>query len=78
MSDIPSRHHSDEIPGKRTCRLLREMRKQLAEANRIPYTPAECTSTAPCTGSCPVCEEELAYLNRERAKKPTKWQIYPT
>lgn len=49
--------------GKEVCGRLKEIRRQVAEANGIPYEPAECHSEGECRGTCPKCEEELKYLS---------------
>ena len=44
---------------KETCRLLKGIRKRVAERYGIPYNPAECDFEGECTGSCPRTEAEL-------------------
>ena len=54
------------MTGKEKCRLLRQVRKEIAAANRIPYFPTECSYQGEdCTGTCPMCEAEARYLDRE-------------
>lgn len=48
--------------GKQTCRLLKEIRYQIAEANDIEYITSECRYKGDCTGTCPKCESEVRYL----------------
>lgn len=48
--------------GKETCRILKEIRKQIAEANDIKYVTEECKHKGDCLGTCPKCEAELQYL----------------
>ena len=48
--------------GKEICKILKGIRKKIAEANGISYQPAECHHESGCTGTCPVCEEELRYI----------------
>ena len=59
------------MKGKDICKQLREIRCQVASANGIDYTPAVCTHEGNCAGTCPACESELRYnerqLNRRRA-----------
>ena len=50
--------------GKQTCRILKEIRKQVAEANGIEYIVSECQYKGDCLGTCPKCEEEVLYLTR--------------
>jgi hypothetical protein len=50
--------------GKDTCKKLKEIRLQIARANGIKYAPRECTHKGPCLGTCPMCEQEVNYLER--------------
>ncbi|MBO5989604.1 MAG: OmpA family protein, partial [Paludibacteraceae bacterium] len=55
--------------GKKTCEVLKSVRKQIAEANGIPYTPAECSFEGECAGTCPNCERERQYIEAQLSKK---------
>ena len=56
--------------GKSTCQLLKDIRQQIADANGISYQPKECHHKGDCAGTCPACEEEIRYLERElKARK---------
>ena len=56
--------------GKSTCKLLKSIRQQIADANGISYQPKECQHKGDCSGTCPACEEEIRYLERElKARK---------
>ena len=56
--------------GKSTCKLLKDIRQQIADANGISYQPKECYHKGDCTGTCPACEAEIRYLERElKARK---------
>ena len=55
------------MKGKEKCRALKEIRRQVAEANDIPYVVSQCTHKGDCKGTCPKCEAELQYLERELA-----------
>ena len=56
--------------GKSTCQLLKDIRQQIADANGISYLPKECHHKGDCAGTCPACEEEIRYLERElKARK---------
>ena len=58
------------VKGKSTCKLLKDIRQQIADANGISYQPKECHHRGDCAGTCPACEEEIRYLERElRARK---------
>lgn len=58
-----------DIPGHVKCTSLRELRRKVARANQIPYDTEECDNLGPCWGTCPKCDEEVAYLDRELQKK---------
>ncbi len=51
--------------GKKVCEKLKEIRVEVARANDIPYEPAECHHEGDCSGSCPQCEAEVRYLERQ-------------
>ena len=56
--------------GRSTCKLLKDIRQQIADANGISYRPKECHHKGDCAGTCPACEEEIRYLERElKARK---------
>ena len=56
--------------GRSTCKLLKSIRQQIADANGISYRPKECQHKGDCAGTCPACEEEIRYLERElKARK---------
>ena len=55
--------------GKHICRILKEIRRNIAVANDIEYITSECRYHGDCMGTCPKCEEELRYLESQlRAK----------
>ena len=51
--------------GRSTCKLLKDIRQQIADANGISYQPKACHHKGDCAGTCPACEEEIRYLERE-------------
>ena len=51
--------------GKRTCKILKEIRRQIAEANDIEYVTEECQYKGDCLGTCPKCEAEVRYLEQQ-------------
>ena len=56
--------------GRSTCKLLKSIRQQIADANGISYQPKECQHKGDCAGTCPACEEEIRYLEGElKARK---------
>ncbi|MCR5774953.1 MAG: hypothetical protein K6G42_07705 [Lachnospiraceae bacterium] len=57
------------MPGKAKCRILKEIRQKIADENDIPYVTRECTYQGECSGTCPRCESELRYLERELERR---------
>lgn len=51
--------------GKDTCRILKEIRRQIAEANDIELITSECRHKGDCLGTCPKCEAEVRYLEQQ-------------
>ncbi len=52
-----------------TCRILKEIRRQIAEANDIEYVTSECRYQGECAGTCPKCEAEVRYLESRLAAR---------
>ncbi|MBR0409921.1 MAG: hypothetical protein IJI25_02800 [Eubacterium sp.] len=57
------------MTGKDKCRILKEIRQKIADENDIPYVTRECRYQGECSGTCPRCESELAYLERQLARR---------
>lgn len=57
------------MKGKEKCRALKELRQKIAEENDIEYAVSECTHRGNCKGTCPKCEAELRYLERELERR---------
>ena len=55
--------------GKYICNALKAIRLDIARANGIEYTPKACDHQGECAGTCPACESEMSYLEREIARK---------
>ena len=51
--------------GKSICKVLKGIRKQVADANDIPYEPIECHHEGDCLGTCPACESEVSYIENQ-------------
>ena len=51
--------------GKQTCKILKEIRRQIAAANDIEFTTSECRYKGDCLGTCPKCEAEVRYLEEQ-------------
>lgn len=58
--------------GKDKCKILKQIRQEIAEANDIPYITENCRYQGDCKGTCPKCEADLRYLEsmlEQRRKK---------
>ena len=53
------------MKGKDRCKILKDIRKRIAEENDIEFITSECKHKGDCLGTCPKCESELRYLERE-------------
>ena len=51
--------------GKQKCKILKEIRQRIADENDIPYVTRECGFQGECRGTCPRCESELRYLEKQ-------------
>ncbi|MBP5458261.1 MAG: energy transducer TonB [Paludibacteraceae bacterium] len=58
--------------GKSICEYLKNLRKQIAEANGIDYSPRPCTYKGDCSGTCPACEREREYIESQLSLRQ-KW-----
>ena len=52
-------------PGKRICETLKGIRADIARANDIDYQPTECHHKGDCAGTCPACDSEVRWLERQ-------------
>lgn len=55
------------MKGKEKCKALKEIRSKIASENDIAFAVSECSHQGDCLGTCPKCEAELRYLERELA-----------
>lgn len=55
--------------GKETCKQLKSVRRKIAEENDITLEIPECTFEGECRGTCPRCEAEVRYLERELSRR---------
>lgn len=55
--------------GKSKCKLLKQIRRQIAAENDITYVTSECKFQGNCSGTCPKCEAEVRYLEEELRKR---------
>ena len=57
------------MTGKDKCKILRDIRRRIAEENDIELVTKECEHKGSCRGTCPRCEAELRYLERALARR---------
>lgn len=55
--------------GRQVCRILKDIRKRIAEENDIEFITSECTHKGDCAGTCPKCEAEVRYLESQLARR---------
>ena len=55
--------------GKQKCRILKDIRRRIAEENDIPFVTRECEFQGECRGTCPRCESELRYLEQQLERR---------
>lgn len=53
------------MTGKQKCKILRQIRRDIAAANHLDYTERDCTHQGDCAGTCPYCEAQLKRLEGE-------------
>lgn len=51
--------------GRNICNTLKAIRKQIADANGISYSPEDCHFKGECKGTCPKCEQDVRDLEHE-------------
>ena len=57
------------MTGKETCKILKKIRKTIADNNGIDYQITECTYEGECLGFCEKCDSEVRYLEAELKKR---------
>ena len=57
------------MKGKDKCKILKEIRAQIARENGIEWAVENCTHKGDCRGTCPKCESEVRALERELERK---------
>ena len=55
--------------GKEKCRILKQIRAEIARANDIEWVVSECKHKGNCKGTCPKCEQEVRQLEDALAKR---------
>ena len=51
--------------GKYICNTLKAIRSEIASANEIDYTATPCDHEGDCAGTCPACESEMRWIERQ-------------
>lgn len=60
--------------GKSKCKILKQIRQQIARENDIAYVVSECKHKGDCAGTCPKCEAEVRYLEEQLRKRQLSGQ----
>lgn len=55
--------------GKNKCKILKDIRREIAKQNDIDLVIEECRFKGDCLGTCPKCEAEVRYLEKELEKR---------
>ncbi len=55
--------------GKEKCRILKEIRAEIARQNDIEWVVSECKHQGDCRGTCPKCEAEVRQLETALARR---------
>ena len=57
------------MSGKSKCKILKQIRQQIAAENDIEFGTSECKFQGECSGTCPKCEAEVRYLEQQLQKR---------
>ena len=57
------------MSGKSKCKILKQIRQQIAAENDIEFITSECKFQGECSGTCPNCEAEVRYLELQLQKR---------
>ncbi len=55
--------------GKEKCRILKQIRAEIARQNDIEWVVSECHHQGNCRGTCPKCEQEVRELEKALARR---------
>ncbi len=55
--------------GKEKCRILKQIRAEIAKQNDIEWVVSECKHQGNCRGTCPKCEYEVRQLEAALARR---------
>ena len=58
-----------EYFGKKKCKILKQIRAEIAKNNDIDWVVEECPHKGDCRGTCPKCEAEVRELERQLATR---------
>lgn len=58
--------------GKAKCKILKQIRRDIAAKNDIAMTISDCKYQGDCTGTCPKCEAEVAQLEKALEERRAK------
>lgn len=59
----------EQYRGKKVCKILKDIRMQIAQENDIEFITSECQHKGDCAGTCPKCEAEVRYLESQLARR---------
>lgn len=57
--------------GKEKCKILKQIRAEIAKNNDIEWVVDECQHKGNCLGTCPKCEAEVRELERKLEERKT-------
>ncbi len=57
------------MTGKEKCKILKEIRREIAQQNDIEWVVNECRHKGECKGTCPRCESEVKKLEQELERR---------
>ena len=57
--------------GKEKCKILKQIRAEIAKNNDIEWVIDECQHKGNCLGTCPKCEAEVRELERKLEERKT-------
>ena len=57
------------MKGKSKCKILKDIRRKIAQDNDIEFITTECKHKGDCLGTCPKCEAEVRYLEEQLKKR---------
>jgi len=69
MKKSKYRKENNDMTGKSKCKILKDIRREIAKQNDIDLVIDECKFKGDCLGTCPKCEAEVRYLEKELEKR---------